>query len=107
MNNIEFISFIPTPGEKALGIASILYNGLILRFKIIQSEKGGLFVQALSCKVKDPISGEEKWLKAVTIDSNAEHERVDAFIRHHAKIAINSTSARPDLLQTKASDIPF
>ena len=121
MNNLAFDSFIATPGEKHLGLVSIIYNGIILRYKIVQSEKGGLMVFAFATKVKDPITQEEKWLKSVEIDSTSEHKRVEEFIRHHAKISMNSTSAKPEHVQNvtrpmgamyaqppiNANDLPF
>jgi len=99
MDNLQFDSFIATPGEKHTGIASIIYQGIIIRYKIQLSDKGFLMVFPFATKVKDPITQEEKWLSAVEIDSRSEHKRIEEFIRHHSKIAMNQTSARPDLVQ--------
>lgn len=81
MNICEFISYVKTPLEKHLGIATVkLYGKIILRFKIVQTKDGkSTFPNAASYKITDD-SG-ERYIPAFMLDSRSEQEEVENIIR--------------------------
>ena len=80
MNTVEFKEYRPTPGEKHLGIATILINNLIyLRYKITTGKNGGYFPNPPSYKVTE--YGAESYISAFVIESNMLKEQVDACLK--------------------------
>jgi len=89
MNNFQFISYAPTPGEKHLGIATINYHGkLILRYKIMPTKDGSNFFP-----VPAAYKVGETYQSAFTLDSNIEKEEVENLIKIHVKKSIQSASS--------------
>jgi hypothetical protein len=92
MNNLEFLDYTPTPSEKHLGIATIKWGNLILRYKIVPLTKGeGFFAVTASFKVKDPYTNEDKYVHAIDIDSRSEETRVLDFVKSHVKVKLHQT----------------
>jgi len=90
MTQIEFISYIPTPQEKHIGIATVkLYGKIILRYKIVKNRDNTTFFPgAPSCKVVQ--AGEDRYLPAHQIDSRSENDDVEAFIRLSVRKAMQA-----------------
>lgn len=87
MQNYEFLGYVPTPGEKHLGIATIkLWGRLILRFKIIPSKDGTTFFPGCaSYKMPDLTGSGDYYAEAFMLDSRSEHQNVMDFIKAHVK----------------------
>lgn len=81
MKTIEFLSYVETPEEKYMGIATVLYDGAImLRYKVQQSKEGsGFYVSAPS--FKDVVNDE--WLEWHSIDSKSQTAAINTVIRNH------------------------
>lgn len=81
MNNLEFLSYQPTPTEKHLGIATIRYERkIIFRFKIMQNPKAeGFFSNAPSIKI------DEEYYPAFQIDSSYEADEMKKFVLSNVK----------------------
>jgi len=76
---MEFIDFKKTPGEKHLGIATIKYNGIILRYKIIPTKDGkNCFAAPSAYKVTE--NYEDRYIPAFVIDSQTDDQRVKDFM---------------------------
>ncbi len=88
MNNLEFLSYQPTPTEKHMGVATIRYDRkFIFRFKIAQNPKGeGFFSNAPSIKV------EESYYPAFQLDSSYEADEVKKFVISNVKQALQKTT---------------
>jgi len=94
---LDFIEFIPaSKDDRHLGIASVKWGGMILRFKIqpTQDQKS-YFATPASYKVKDQITQEDKYLHAFEIDSRSEHDRVTNFVKSNVKVQLGHTSVNP------------
>lgn len=85
MNNIEFLSFNATPGEKNLGIATIRFEKrFIFRFKINENPKGpGYFTNAPALKIDD------NYYPAFAFDSSYESDQIKKFVIDNVKIALH------------------
>lgn len=92
MNNVKFIDYKPTPGEKHLGIATVLINDIVyLRYKIVTGKNGGFFPNAASYRFSE--FGVETYLPAFVIESNFLKEQVEQAIRTGVnRIMHNQTS---------------
>ncbi len=80
--NFEFMDFVPTPGEKHLGIARVKFYGkIVLRYKIVAKKDGlGYFPTVASYKMPTP-DGSDSYASAFTIESNSDKEDVEQLIR--------------------------
>ncbi len=98
MSNFEFISYLSTPQEKHLGIATVkMYNKIILRYKIVLGKDGVTFFPAsASYKISDQ-SG-DRYISAFTLDSLSEKEEVEGLIRSNVKRQLESNKP-PKLTQ--------
>ena len=116
MNPIEFISFIETPNEKHLGIATIkLYGKIFIKYKIVPNKDGsGFFPSAPSYKItKD---GNDIYTPAFLVDSRGEEEEIKEIIHSAVKSALrtqknyqmSASIALPNLeLKAANEEIPF
>jgi hypothetical protein len=102
MNNIEFLSYIPTPLEKYLGIATVkLYGKVILRYKIVPIKDGsGHFPAPASYKAGD------EYVHAFMLDSMSENEELKKVIMHNVKLALQ---AKPEVKPKEEAfmELPF
>lgn len=91
MNNVEFLSYTPTPNEKHEGVATIRVDRrFIFRFKITANPKGeGYFSNAPSLKI------DENYYPAFTFDSSYESDEVRKFVLNHAKNAMQERYSPP------------
>ncbi len=89
MNNLEFLSYQPTPTEKHMGVATIrVERKYIFRFKIAQNPKAeGFFSNAPSIKVDD------QYYPAFQIDSSYEADEVKKFVLSNVKLALQKTTS--------------
>jgi hypothetical protein len=87
--NFEFLDYLPTPGEKHLGIARVkCWGKIVLRYKIVpKKDGGGVFPGCASYKVVD--GGEETYVPAFVLDSNSDREDVEALIRKGVRPYLN------------------
>jgi hypothetical protein len=87
MNNLEFLSYQPTPSEKQLGIATIrIERKYIFRFKIQQNPKGeGYFSNAPSVKIGD------SYYPSFQLDSSYEADEIKKFVLSNVKQALQSS----------------
>jgi hypothetical protein len=70
---MEFISYQAVQGQKYLGIATVNYNGVMLRFKIVSNKDGtGYFPAAASYNVGS--EGQDRYIAAFAVDSNTQGE---------------------------------
>ena len=86
MNNMqqqtpfEWMKFIPTQGEKHLGIAIIRYERrFIFRFKIMPSDHGGYWATTASIKT-GTANGKDKYEAAFSLDSDYEKSQMTDFV---------------------------
>jgi hypothetical protein len=87
MNKFEFLNYIPTPGEKHLGIATVrIYGKIIFRFKIVPTKDGtSFFPAAPSVKIGE---GDQPYKSAFEMDSRSEHEELNDMIKKNVKQAM-------------------
>jgi hypothetical protein len=103
MNNIEFLSYIPTPLEKYLGIATVkLYGKVILRYKIVPIKDGsGHFPAPASYKAGDD------YVHAFMLDSISETEELKKIIMHNVKLALQAKEPSVKTQAQQFGDLPF
>ena len=93
MNEIKFIEFKPTPNEKHIGIATVLYDSKIyLRYKISPGKSGGYYPNCASYKVTDD-EGNEGYIPAFLIESNMLKEQIESCVKSNIKKFLNPGSA--------------
>ena len=121
MNQYEFISYKPTPGDQyMLGVATVrLYGKVVLRYKHVKTKDGaGDFFTCPSYTITD--DGEKKYMQAFMLDSRSDEETLMEIIRkgyraslQQAKNPIPSQdfvfSPQPGAMQTQAveQNLPF
>lgn len=98
MNDIEFLGYKETPGDKygMLGFATLratLSNGkkIILRYKKVKSKNGGEFFCSASFCVEE--MGEKKYKKTNVLDSPTDDEMLMEYIEDCVKKTMKSQSA--------------
>ena len=104
MNNIEFISYEPTPEEQyMMGIATVsLYGKIILKFKIVEKKDGTtFFVAPANYRVADG-GGSYKYIDAIMLDSRMEHEELMGLIRQGVNQAMNPQQQQPQSVHNQA-----
>jgi hypothetical protein len=82
----ELLDYKATPWEKYfLGIATVrLYGKIVLRLKQVQTkDKKGYFFTGPSYTIDE--QGEKQYLQAIVIDSRAEEEALQSFLRGKLK----------------------
>ena len=79
--DIKFIEYKMTPGEKHLGIVTILLDDKIfLNYRISEGKDGkGMFPSPASYKITE--GGLESYIPAFVIDSRRTHDQIMALIR--------------------------
>jgi hypothetical protein len=83
---IRFESYVETPGEKHMGIATIFYGTLLLRFKIQPGKDGnGFYAQAASHKIVE--NGVDRYVESFMIDSRIEHMKIMEMVKEGVKAA--------------------
>lgn len=89
MNNVEFMSYIPTPDEKHEGVATIRVDRrFIFRFKINANPKGeGYFSNAPSLKIHD------NYYPSFSFDSSYEFDEIKKFVLENVKSIIMQHNA--------------
>lgn len=99
MNDLNFISYTPTPEEKHWGIAEVSFGRIVLRYKISPNTKGeGFFASAPSVKIGKTDEGKDLYAPAFLLDSTTENAKVLDFVRKNVKRHIDP---KPN------EDIPF
>ena len=90
MNQIKFLDYKATPGEKHLGIATILINNVIyFRFKISVGKNGGYFGNPASYKHTDQY-GVESYIPAFGCESNMLNEEVQLCLKTNVNRILSS-----------------
>jgi hypothetical protein len=112
MNTFEFLSYIETPAEKYLGVASLkCWGKIVLRFKIVATKDGkGTFPACASYKIIDE-SG-ERYIPAFIVDSRSEQEEIEHVIRNGVKRTLSGNVPHTTNVAMSASiqddgDVPF
>src|ERR1700684_1909272 len=73
MNHMEFVNYQAVHGQKYLGIATVNFNGVMLRYKIVSNKDGtGYFPASASYNVGS--EGQDRYIAAFCIDSNTQNE---------------------------------
>lgn len=73
MSQMEFVSYQAVQGQKYLGIATVNFNGVMLRYKIVSNKDGtGYFPASASYNVGT--EGQDRYIAAFCIDSNSQNE---------------------------------
>lgn len=101
MSNFEFVSYVPTPTEKHLGIATVkAYGKFILRYKVIPTKDGQNFFPApASYKIG------EAYVHAFQLDSNSDKEELENLIKNSVRPQVNTS--KHVLPQKVENDFPF
>ena len=98
--DMEFLHYIPTPGEKQLGIASVNYGSLLLRFRINAGKDGtGFYASPSAHKIGD------KYYDSFEIDSRREHEKLMKLIRDNVTALMQMPKDMP--MSASTFDVPF
>ena len=106
--DIKFIEYKLTPGEKHLGIVTILFdNKIFLRYRISEGKDGkGMFPSPASYKIAE--GGVDSYLPAFVIDSRMLHEQIMTIIKQ----GIHESSHKPEIkhvasIHEEFGDCPF
>ena len=109
MNQIEFIKYEATPGEKHMGIATIkMYGKIVLRYKLMPNKDGSnYFLGCASYKITS--GGEDSYLSAFVIDSRAEEEEINQVVRSHLKKFMGPQAPKVETAPASsgAEEVPF
>ena len=110
MNHMEFISYQAVHGQKYLGIATVNYNGVMLRFKIVSNKDGtGYFPAAASYNVGS--EGQDRYIAAFAVDSNTQGEILKELIMERVgQYFANPPQTRspaPQADQNRDGQIPY
>ncbi len=83
--SFEFIEYVPTPGEKHLGIAKVkCWGRIVLRYKIVPTKDGsGYFPVPASYKLVE--NGTDRYVPAFILDSNSDKEDLEGLIKSNVK----------------------
>lgn len=104
----DFMGFIPTPGEKHVGIAEVRVNGgvtIVLRYKIVAKKDGtGFFPTCASYKMPNRHAGEE-YDECFMIDSRSENDAINKCIMHGFYLWHRST--QPSVFVPQHNPTPF
>lgn len=106
--DIKFVEYKLTPGEKHLGIVTILFESKIfLRYRISEGKDGkGMFPSPASYKVTE--GGVDSYLPAFVIDSRMMHEEVMTVIKQGIHDSGRRTNVKKDgTLLDEFGDCPF
>ncbi len=96
MNDVKFIEYKATPGEKHLGIVTILVNNLIyIRYKMTAGKNGGSFPNPPSYKVSD--HGVDSYIPAIVVESNMLNEQIKECIKSNmARMQSSAPTSTPE-----------
>lgn len=97
MQGLEFLSFVKTPGEKHIGIATIrLDRRFIFRFKIAPSaHANSLWITKAAYKAGIRPDGKDNYEEAFEFDSSFEKKHIDAFVEDHVNAVLNQNQPKP------------
>lgn len=96
MTPFEFLKYVPTPGEKYLGICTVrVYSKVILRYKIIPTKDGTSFFPAAASYKMPSTDGQDHYTPAFMLDSQCDKEELDELIKANVRDAINAYSVAP------------
>ena len=103
MSNLEFLSFISTPGEKYIGIATVkLYGKIILRYKIVPTKEGSTYFPAPAS-----YKAGEEYVHAFMLDSHSENEELKKLIMHNVKLALQAKQPTVKPQSQEYGELPF
>ncbi len=109
MNEVKFIEYKITPGEKHLGIVTILINNIIyLRYKMMAGKSGGTYPNAPSYKVSE--NGTDSYIPAIVVESNMLNEQIKECIKRNISQAAPTYSnpySSSDPALASLGDCPF
>lgn len=78
--DIQLLKYIPTPGEKQVGIAVVRFERrFIFRLKLSAKQEGGYWVQAPALKTGST-DGKDRYEAAFQLDSSYEWDEVRNFV---------------------------
>lgn len=96
----DYLKYIPTPGEKHVGVAVIRttfddpqQSKIITAFKILPSEKGGYWVNGAALKTGVGPNGKDTYLDSFRHDSSYENDELRAFVLMHSEAEMNKSGA--------------
>jgi len=96
MENYKFISYIATPTEKHLGIATICFHDkVILRFKVIPNKDGNGFFFGTSAFKISTDGEDDRYIESFMIDSRSEQELLHEYMRAHVRREMEQFRAVP------------
>lgn len=89
----EFLKYIPTPGEKHLGVAVVRFERrFIFRFKILPTEAGGLWATSGSLKTGS-FNGKDKYENCFELDSSYDSDSLKAYVVENVQVYLNRAAA--------------
>lgn len=102
MTNVKFVDFKETPGEKSLGIVTVIATGtFMLRYKMNPGKNGGSFPNAPSYKAADG-----QYIPAIIPESNFVKEEIDQCIKSGMSKTSSSVS-NPFKASSTTEECPF
>lgn len=105
MNTVEFVKYKPTPGEKYLGIITIMINNLIfLRYKIAVGKQGGFFPNPANYKISE--GGQDSYISAFGIESNMLNEEVQSCIKSNINRILGTAATQYQAPRTAQYQAP-
>jgi hypothetical protein len=96
MQPYELLEYLPTPGDKQLGIATVrCWGKIVLKYKIVSGKDGHGFFASEAGGIKTGMSadGKDIYEKIFVVDSNYEDKAIKTFISR----SINPYSQQPAL----------
>jgi len=97
MKDIEFISYLPTPGEQyMIGIATLrIYGKFIIRLKHMHTkDQTSTFFAAPNYAITDGAG--KRYLASFELDSKTESQMLNDFIRENVNRVLSQPRANPN-----------
>jgi hypothetical protein len=91
---IQFIDYVEVKNEKYLGIATIMYNNMLLRYKIQpKKETKGFYAKPAVHKITE--NGVDRYVDSFVIDSRIENDKIIKLIQEEVTRRMLPVSAVP------------
>lgn len=105
--NFKFKSYTATPGEKHLGVVSIVaYDKIVLRYKIVPNKEGGGYFACPASYKLAATGPKDDYVSAFTLDSNSDKEDLDLLIRQWIKPYMNG-NAEASVFAPQGVNLPY
>lgn len=106
MNQMDFHSYQEVTGQKYMGIATVNYNGVMLRFKLVHSKDGTSFFPASASYNIGSQGGVDRYISAFCIDSNMANEMLKEMIMQRVSEYYHTLSQSAPM-KAPPSNVPY